>query len=68
MKNTTELRKHLSEEMQLLRCGKVTTQEAAQTAKLADTIVKSINSDLADKRMEIKLKRSIPKNPKPLKL
>lgn len=68
MKNTTELREHLAEEMKLLRCGKITAKEAGQTAKLADVVVKSINSDLADKRMEIKLKRSIPKNLKSLPL
>ena len=68
MTTTQDLRKFLTEEMQKLRDGTITAKSAATTARLGNIVVKSINSDLANKRMEIKLARTIPKKLQSIKL
>lgn len=66
--NTSNLRKHLTEQMTALKDGCIDNKEANAQAKLAHEVIKSLNSDLADKRMEIKLGRTIPKKLKSLEV
>jgi hypothetical protein len=46
--------------MKDLKAGKITTKEAQATAKIAANIIYTSRLELENKRMEIKLARSVP--------
>jgi hypothetical protein len=61
MTNTKELRAILAQEIKSLRSGDTTSQRARAVSGLAHKAISSLRLDIEDKRLDMKITKSIPR-------